>query len=107
MCPRRFGFALELLISLALPVASLLVLILTTIIVVPFAIRWTPAQGLGVWCKTVFHRGELWDLVLFAFLFEYAAKRAIPCTPHANPYPLILEAYPAHDRPALLLNRVP
>jgi hypothetical protein len=68
---QRLSFATELLIACALPVVSVLLLLLLTLVIAPIAGHPHSCRGFSHVLNALIHRVELWDLVLFFFLFEY------------------------------------
>ena len=67
----QLGFATELTITAALPLLSVLLLMVLTVLIVPCAGHISSCQSAEHLWAALLSRAELWDLVLFFFLFEY------------------------------------
>ena len=67
----QLGFQSELIITNALPIISVLFLVLVAMVVVPCAGHPHSCRGAEHMFAALVQRHELWDLVLFFFLLEY------------------------------------
>ena len=67
----RLTFTTELMIICMLPIMSVLILSVVTLVVAPLAGHSHSCRGFEHVLNGLIHRAELWDLVLFFFLFEY------------------------------------
>ena len=67
----RLTFTTELMIICMLPIASVLILSVVMLVVAPLAGHAHSCRGFTHVLNGLIHRAELWDLILFFFLFEY------------------------------------
>ena len=65
------GFATELNIAVGLPIFTLFILFVLTLFIAPIAGHSHSLKSFGHMLNALLHRAELWDLIIFFFLFEY------------------------------------
>jgi len=83
----RFGYGTELAITLSLPLVSAALLLSVTSVLMLCAGRYDPFAGWRAFRRSVFECAEMWDVLIFLFLFEYPviARKSLAvfdCVPH-------------------------
>ena len=86
---RPLNFIIHLGVTMALPIVTVLLLVLLSVIIAPCTGRWLPREGLRKLMAAIYQWPQVWDLASWVLLLQYPviarkSVQAFDCTPYED-----------------------